>query len=68
MAVCEFYGSIHAEVLKMISSATISDGQLIFQALDSALPEFYAAVLVLLAKAREYFHRPTGKKLCKFPR
>ncbi|KAF8543709.1 hypothetical protein BDD12DRAFT_801858 [Trichophaea hybrida] len=45
MAACEFYASLYAESLQ--------------ENLGSALPEFYAAVLVFSVKAKGYFAPPT---------
>jgi len=54
MAECEFYASIYAESLQVTLSthqATLS----FKESSDSALPEFYAAVVVFSVKAKAYF-------------
>ena len=53
MAVCEFYSSVYGETLKTeLSSTQLTDN--LRKALDIALPEFYAAVVVISVKARHY--------------
>ena len=53
MAICEFYANVYAETGIALSSDQMTCR--LQQSLDSALPEFYAAVLVFSAKARQYF-------------
>ena len=56
MAICEFYANVYVEILQM--GLTLASDQMthrLQESLDSALPEFYAAVLVFSAKARQYF-------------
>jgi len=51
MAECEFYASIYAESLQV----SLSTHQATLSSSDSALPEFYAAVVVFSIKAKAYF-------------
>lgn len=64
MATCEFYGSLYLETMQL--GLILSSDQMtrsLQQSLDSALPEFYAAVLVFSVKARQYFDPAnTGKE------
>ncbi|KAF8535469.1 hypothetical protein BDD12DRAFT_892769 [Trichophaea hybrida] len=58
MADCEFYANLYAESLQVTldsdrTTAAFREGT------ESALPEFYAAVLVFSVKAKAYF-RPSG--------
>ena len=56
MAICEFYANVYVETVQI--GLTLASDQMthsLQQSLDSALPEFYAAVLVFSAKARQYF-------------
>ena len=63
IAICEFYANVYVETMHL--GPTLSSDQMthsLQQSLDSALPEFYAAVLVFSVKARQYFdHSNTGK-------
>jgi len=61
MAICEFYANVYAETMNMgvaLSQMTCT----IQQSLDSALPEFYAAILVFSVKVRQYFDPSTTSK------
>jgi len=56
MAICEFYANVYVETIQM--GLTLASDQMtrrLQESLDSALPQFYAAVLVFSAKARQYF-------------
>jgi len=56
MAICEFYANVYLETTQ--TGFTLSNDQMTYSlqhSLDSALPEFYAAVLVFSVKARQYF-------------
>ena len=56
MAICEFYANVYMETMQ--AGHVLSSDQMtrsLQQSLDSALPEFYAAVLVFSVKARQYF-------------
>jgi hypothetical protein len=58
MAECEFYASIYAESLQV----TLSSHQTTLSFKESsysALPEFYAAVVVFSVKAKAYFASTT---------
>lgn len=65
MAICEFYANVYVETMQM--EVTLSSGQMILslqQSLDSALPEYYASILVFSVKVRQYFDSSiTGKWL-----
>ena len=66
MAECEFYASIYAESLQVILSThqtTLSFKEIS----DSALPEFYAAVVVFSVKVKAYFASTAIGEFC-FPR
>ena len=57
MAICEFYANVYVETMQMgLSLASDQMTHRLQQSLDSALPEFYAAVLVFTAKACQYFN------------
>jgi hypothetical protein len=61
MANCEFYASIFSEALEkqFTSPGTTATWE---KQLETALPEFYAAVLVFSIKVKGYFMRSaTGK-------
>ena len=65
MAVCEFYSSVYEETLRIkLSSTQLTDD--LRKALDLALPELYAAVLVFSVKARQYLVPSNSKKPFKF--
>jgi len=56
MAICEFYANVYVETMQM--GLTLARDQMthsLQRSLDSALPEFYAAVLVFSTKACQYF-------------
>ena len=60
MATCEFYANVYAETVIALSSDQMTCR--LQQSLDTALPEFYATVLVFSVKARQYFDPSnTGK-------
>jgi len=63
MAICEFYANVYAETMQV--GFTLSRDRMthsLQQSLDSALPEFCAAILVFSVKARQYFDPSnTGK-------
>ena len=63
MAECEFYASIYAESLQV----TLSTHQTTLsfkESSDSALPEFYAAVVVFSVKAKAYFASTAIGEIC----
>jgi hypothetical protein len=54
MAYCQFYASVFAESLQvMLDTDKTTDA--FKEGMESALPEFYAAVLVFAVKAKAYF-------------
>ena len=56
LAICEFYANVYVETMQM--GNVLSSDKMTYKlrkSLDSALPEFYAAVLVFSVKARQYF-------------
>jgi len=56
MAICEFYANVYLETMQ--TGHILSSDQMtcsLKRSLDSALPEFYATVLVFSVKARQYF-------------
>ena len=56
VTICEFYAGIYAGTqLPSGPSGSTADSQQLQCMLDSALPEFYAAVIVFAVKARSYF-------------
>jgi hypothetical protein len=58
MADCEFYANLYAESLQVtLDSDRTTDA--FRDGMGSALPKFYAAVLVFSVKAKAYF-RPEG--------
>jgi hypothetical protein len=62
MAACEFYAGLYAESLHVTLNSERTT--LAFEeSLDSALPEFYAAVLVFSVKAKGYFAPKTAGEL-----
>jgi len=59
MAACEFYASLYTESLHVTLNSERTT--LAFEAnLDSALPEFYASILVFSVKAKGYFALSTA--------
>jgi len=62
MADCEFYACMYAEFLQ-VTLSTHQTTQSFKQSLDSALPEFYAAVLVFSVKVKGYFASTTAAKI-----
>ena len=60
MSICEFYAGIYIRPLQ----SQVNNLQL-QSMLDSALPEFYAAVIVFAAKAHTYFEA-RGKSVYRY--
>jgi hypothetical protein len=61
MAYCQFYASVYAESLQ-ITLDTDKTTSAFREGMASALPEFYAAVLVFAVKAKAYFlHSGSGQ-------
>ena len=63
MAECEFYASIYAESLQ-VTLSTHQATQSFKESSDSALPEFYAAVVVFSVKAKAYFASIAIGEIC----
>ena len=55
MSICEFYSGIYNRVPVPSPSQSTANSSQLQGMLDSALPELYAAVIVLSVKARTYF-------------
>ena len=63
MAECEFYTSIYAESLQ-VTLSTHQTTQSFEESSYSALPEFYAAVVVFSVKVKTYFASTAVGKSC----
>ena len=55
MSICEFYAEIYTGVLLPLPSTSTTNSLQMKSMLASALPEFYAAVIVFTVNARAYF-------------
>lgn len=55
MADCEFYAKIYVESLRQTTLNSDQNSAAFQKKVESALPEFYSAVLVFSVKAKAYF-------------
>ena len=63
IAICEFYAAIYSHMIPVNLSSAFPVSQEVHDILDAALPQFYAAILCFLVKARQYFDPTTSMTL-----